>query len=67
MAQFYAQDPDEDRCINSSATQSPITITGVSVDGRVKTFTGVVQWVEIGQRQFLGYPLRITMPNAREN
>ena len=66
MAQFYAQDNEEERCINSSATDTPITITGLSVDGSVRTFRGVVKWVEVGMRQFTGYPLRITMPNAEE-
>jgi hypothetical protein len=67
MAQFYAQDNEEERCINSSATDTPITITGLSVDGSVRTFRGVVKWVEVGMKQFRGYPLRITMPNAEEN
>jgi hypothetical protein len=64
MAQFYAQDLDEERRISSSVTDTPITITGVSVDGKIKAFTGVVKWIEIGQTRFPGYPLRITMPNG---
>jgi hypothetical protein len=60
MAQFYTQLTDEDRCRNAVTTQTPITITGVTFNGTILEFTGVVRTVEniVGHPE---YPLRVTM------
>lgn len=59
--QFYAQAQDEDRCRHSVLTRMPITITGLTSDGRIRAFTGAVQSVETGNTTHPGYPLRVTM------
>jgi hypothetical protein len=64
MSQFYAQAVDEERCLRSSIDQAPITITGLTTEGRIRAFTGTVQSVEKGHTTYPGYPLRITIPNS---
>ena len=61
MAQFYVQQTDEDQCRNAVITQEPITITGVTFNGTVQAFTGVVRTVENSPAAYSKYPLRITM------
>jgi len=65
MIQFYARLADEDHCRNSVITNQPITITGITTDGRVRVFSGTVRSVEPGHTLYPGYPLRITMPDAK--
>jgi hypothetical protein len=48
MTSFYVSDDLENevrRCIQSWEFQDPITITGVTVEGQVKDFTGTVQTI----------------------
>jgi hypothetical protein len=65
MTQFYAQGQDQEKCLRSSMNQTPTTLTGLTMDGEVRAFTGTVQSVEIGHTAYPGYPLRITMPDAK--
>ena len=60
MAQFYVQRTEEDRCRNAVITEEPITVAGLSFNGTVLEFTGVVQTVE-NDRGDLDYPLLVTM------
>ena len=66
MAQFYAQSQDHDRCVQSSVSRAPITVTGLTIAGKLAAFTGTVQSVETGHTAFRDYPLRITMPDAEQ-
>ena len=61
MAQFYVQRSDEDRCRNAMITEKPISILGLTFNGTVLVFTGVVQLVENGIDPYAEYPLRVTM------
>lgn len=61
MAQFYVQRTDEDRCRHAVITQQPITISGVTFNGTVQGFTGVVRSVETSPAAYPDYPLRVTM------
>jgi hypothetical protein len=61
MSQFYAKAEDEERCLQSSTNQRPITVRGLTTEGKSAPFSGIVQSVEDGHRQYPGYPLRITM------
>jgi hypothetical protein len=61
MAQFYVQRIDEERCRSVVITQQPITITGLTFNGTVQVFTGVVRSVENGPAAYPNYPLRVTM------
>jgi len=60
MTQFYVQSTDEDRCRNAVLTQKPISVTGVTFNGTVLEFTGVVRTVE-NIMGYPDYPLRVTM------
>ena len=64
MREFYAHAYDEERCIRSSIYRAPVTITGLTVNGRLEPFTGTVQSVERVQVTFAGYPLRITIEES---
>ncbi len=61
MSQFYAQAGDEERCVWSSIDRLPITVTGLTADGKIRAFSGTVQSVEKGHIMHPGYPLRITI------
>jgi len=61
MTQFYVQRIDEDQCRSAMVTQKPITITGVTFNGTVRAFTGVVRTVENVPAAYPDYPLRVTM------
>jgi hypothetical protein len=61
-AQFYAMSPDLSRCRESVATRTPIKIIGLTPEGKVKVFSGVVQSIESGYTIHLAFPLRVTMP-----
>jgi hypothetical protein len=65
MSQFYAQDAEEKRCLDSMNSSAPITIIGRSTEGRIGPFRGVVKSVEKGHAAYPGYPLRITMADAK--
>jgi hypothetical protein len=39
----------------------PITIIGLTADGKTREFTGMVHSVESGHTLHPGYPLRVTM------
>jgi hypothetical protein len=64
MPQFYAKLEDEERCRNSLRGHHETTVTGLTIDGQVKQFTGKVQSVESGSAVFPGYPLRVTIDPA---
>jgi hypothetical protein len=64
MRQFYARTADEERCRNSVITNQPITITGITTDGKVRVFSGTVRSVEPGHTLYPEYPLRITLPDS---
>ena len=61
MSQFYAKPEDEERCLQSSISRQPIMVTGMTTEGRMASFGGIVQSVENGHREYPGYPVRITM------
>jgi len=65
MSQFYAQDADEKRCVESMNASAPIMVIGRTAEGRIGPFRGTVKSVEKGHTQFPGYPLRITMSEAK--
>jgi hypothetical protein len=65
MSQFYAQDADEKRCVESMNASAPIMVIGRTTEGRIGPFRGTVKSVEKGHTQFPGYPLRITMSDAK--
>ena len=61
MSQFYAKAEDEERCLQSSSNQRPVMVTGLTTEGKMASFGGIVQSVENGHREYPGYPVRITM------
>ena len=61
MSQFYAKAEGEERCLQSSISRQPIMVTGMTTEGRMASFGGIVQSVENGHREYPGYPVRITM------
>ena len=61
MSQFYAKAEDEERCLQSSITRRPVMVQGLTTDGKLRPYSGMVQAVEKGQTQYPDYPLRITM------
>jgi hypothetical protein len=61
MSQFYAKAEDEERCLQSSITRRPIMVQGLTTEGKVWPFSGIVQAVEKGHMQYPDYPFRITM------
>jgi hypothetical protein len=60
MSQFYAKAEDEERCLQSSTNQRSVMVLGLTTEGKLAPFCGIVQSVEDGHRQYPGY-LRITM------
>ena len=52
-----------DRCLDAVNTQEPITITGVTFNGTVRVFAGVVRTLENISAAYPDYPLRVTMPD----
>jgi hypothetical protein len=67
MSQFYAQATDEWRCRWSSMAQRPITITGLTLDGKVRAYEGIVQAIETGHALYVAHPLRVTMPDSNRD
>jgi hypothetical protein len=61
MSQFYAKAEDEERCLQSSTNQRSVMVMGLTTEGKVASFGGIVQSVENGHTQYADYPLRITM------
>ena len=61
MSQFYAKAEDEQRYLQSSIRQQPVMVTGLTTEGKVASFGGVVQSVETGHKEYPGYPVQITM------
>ena len=64
LTQFYAKIAEHNRCRESCMNKTAITVTGLTMAGYLRAFTGVVQSVETDQRAFPDYPLRVTMPDA---
>jgi hypothetical protein len=64
MTFFYISDDLENeirRCIQSWEFQDPITITGVTVEGQIKDFTGTVQTIHRDRRRAAGRLWRVTI------
>ena len=66
MSQFYIDNQkDLRRCHQSMETQWPLLITGMTIDGHLKTFRGIVQSIdEIGDRED-GIHFRITLRDPK--
>ena len=64
MTQFYAQAVDEYRCRKAFIGKAVITITGLTMDGKIGAFAGQIQSIEAGHTAIPGYPLRITIADA---
>ena len=47
MSQFYAKAEDEERCLQSSTNQRPVMVTGLTTEGKMASFGGIVQSVGI--------------------
>jgi hypothetical protein len=62
--QFFAMTPDARRCHDSHAARMPITIIGLTADGKVKVFSGVIQSVETGHSIHAAFPLRVTISES---
>jgi hypothetical protein len=60
MSQFYKAE-DEERCLQSSIGRHPVMVTGLTPEGKMASFAGIVQSVENGHAEYPGYPVRITM------
>jgi hypothetical protein len=61
MSQFYAKAEDEERCLQSSITRQSVMVQGLTTDGKLCPFSGIVLAVEKGDTPYPDYPLRITM------
>ena len=61
MSQFYAKAEDEERCLQSSIRRQPVMVVGLTTEGKMAPFGGIVQSVENGHAEYPGYPVRITM------
>ena len=48
MSQFYAKADDEYRCRRALIGKDAITITGLTMDGKIAAFTGQIQSIEAG-------------------
>jgi hypothetical protein len=65
MSQFYiSNDGEADVCNESRDTRLPITITGLTRDGFVKEFRGVVQSVEHYPKRDAGTRFRVTISDS---
>ena len=64
MVEFYAKLADEQNCLGSWGSKKPITLTGLSLNGKLAAFTGVVVAVENQQAKFPVYPLLVIMNDA---
>ena len=62
--QFFAMHPDARRCHDSRAARMPITIIGLTAEGKVKVFSGVVRSVETGHSIHAAFPLRVTISHS---
>ena len=43
MSQFYAKAEDEERCSQSSIIRQPIMVQGLTTEGKLRPFSGIVQ------------------------
>ena len=61
MSHFYAKAEDEERCLQSSTNQRPVMVTGLTTEGKMASFGGIVQSVESNNfviiRQLEHHPL----------
>ena len=64
MVEFYVKLADEQNCLVSLGSKQPITVTGLSNNGKLTAFTGVVLTVENQQAKFPVYPLLVIMNDA---
>jgi hypothetical protein len=61
MDQFYLQLIDLERCQKSLLARTPITITGLTRDGKIKTFTGLIHSIQMEHTAFKDYPIMVAM------
>ena len=67
MSQFYISNDDENdalRCDESRDAQRVITITALTIYGRIKAFTGIVQAIEHDAQCEPGKRWRVTMHDS---
>ena len=64
MVEFYAKLADVQNCLGSLASKKPITVTGLTNNGKLAAFTGVVVTVENQLAKFPAYPLLVIMNDA---
>ena len=64
MVEFYVRLADEQNCLGSLGSKKPITVTGLSNNGKLAAFTGVVLTVKNQQAKFPVYPLLVVMNDA---
>jgi hypothetical protein len=64
MVEFYVKLADEQNCLGSVGSKKPITVTGLSINGKLAAFTGVVLTLKNQQAKFPVYPLLVIMNDA---
>jgi len=52
MVEFYVRLADEQNCLGSLGSKKPITVTGLSNNGKLAAFTGVVLTVKTNKPSF---------------
>lgn len=65
MTKFYAKAIDVDTCRESLRDGNSITITGLDLDGKLRIVTGTVKSVEENTGYPSGYPLKVTISDAK--
>jgi len=64
MVEFYVKLADEQTCLGSLGSKNPITVTGLTNNGKLAAFTGVVLTVKNQKAKFPVYPLLVIMNDA---
>jgi|SRR5437764_7874808 hypothetical protein len=62
LVEFYAQAGDEEKCLQWLGSR--VTITGLTPEGKIAAFTGVVRNYADRQTKFPYYPLLVRMIDA---
>ena len=66
MSQLYIDnEKDLRRCRHSMETQWPLLITGMTIDGHLKTFRGIVQSIDEDADRKDGIPFKITLRDSK--
>lgn len=66
MPDFYVADSEVDRCKESREKRKPITITGITADGREQEFNGAVLAVQHDTSRERGRHWRVTMSDKTD-